>query len=291
MHTNYTLVTPARNESDYIGKTIKSVISQTILPQKWVIVSDGSTDGTDEIVKRYANEYDFIILVHLDSTGDRNFGAKVNAIHTGYNFIKKLNFNYFGNLDADISFDPNYYEKILSEFEKNPKLGIAGGRIVDVDQEENQKIIGSLNSVGCAVQMFRRQCYEKIGGYLPLKIGGEDAVAETMARMYGWEVKTFSEINVNHHRLMGTAGQNIYKARFFGGVEEYVIGYHPLFLLAKCIYRLQEKPKILGSVFRLIGYFWSWCRRQKREVSDDFINYLRKEQMQRLRSTFWGKSI
>ena len=291
MKTKYVIVTPARDEDAYIENTINAVIQQTILPLKWFIISDGSTDNTDVIVKKYADDSDFIEFIRLDSGKKRDFGSKVKAIQVGYEKLQHLDYDFFGNLDADISFGAYYYEQILNQFNQNPKLGIAGGMIIDVGEDENRKILGSLNSVGCAVQMFRRQCYDTIGGYLPLKIGGEDSVAEAMARMHGWEVWTFPEIKVQHHRRMGTEGGSIYKARFLSGIEAYVIGYHPIFQVVKCLYRIQEQPKFIGSVLRFGGYCWSWCRRLEREVSEDFIKYLRTEQMQRLKSQVLGRKV
>ncbi|MGH1362061.1 MAG: glycosyltransferase [Calditrichia bacterium] len=280
----YTLITPARNEEAYLEKTIQTVIAQTILPQRWVIVSDGSTDRTDEIAGKYAAEYDFIQLIANDADAERNFGSKSKAIEYGYKQLSGIDYDYIGNLDADVAFAPNYYEQILTKFEENPKLGVAGGIRYDlVSGETFEKVMCAKNSVGGPFQLFRRECYEKIGGYLPLKYGGVDAVAETMARMHGWQVQSFDEYRVNHFRRTGTAGRGIIHARFRAGIKDYLIGYHPLFQLLRGTYHMLGSPFLIGGAAFLSGYFWAALRRLKRPVSDEFVSYLRTEQMARLR--------
>jgi len=280
----YTLITPARNEEAYLEKTIQAVIAQTILPQRWVIVSDGSTDRTDEIAGKYPTEHDFIQLIANDGDAERNFGSKSKAIEYGYKQLAGIDYDYIGNLDADVAFAPNYYEQILTKFEENPKLGVAGGIRYDlVSGEKFEKVLCAKNSVGGPFQLFRRECYEKIGGYLPLKYGGVDAVAETMARMHGWQVQSFDEYRVNHFRRTGTAGRGIIHARFRAGMKDYLIGYHPLFQLLRGTYHMLGSPFLIGGAAFLTGYFWAALRRLKRPVSDEFVRYLRTEQMARLR--------
>ncbi len=278
----YVLITPARNEEAYIESTILSVVSQTILPKKWVIVSDGSNDHTDEIVCKYADKYKFLQLIRLERKNNRNFSSKVNAINMGYKQLKNIEYDSIGNLDADVFFDKNYYENILQKLEQNQKLGIAGGIILEKIKGKYfpQKI--SLNSVAGAVQLFRRKCYEEIGGYLPITIGGIDAFAEIMARKMGWEVQTFPEIKVFHSRRVGKGKENILKAIFHQGIEFYALGYHPLFQLVRCIYRIKDKPIIVGSMLILCGYFYAFISKYKREVPDDVISFLRKEQLKRI---------
>jgi poly-beta-1,6-N-acetyl-D-glucosamine synthase len=287
---SYVLITPARNEEAYIEKTIESVISQTILPKKWVIVSDGSTDRTDEIVSDYVARYDFIQLLRVAGDGNRNFGSKVNAFNAGYKQLEGIDYDFIGIVDADVSFDSDYYENVLARFEQNPKLGIAGGIFFDVYDGKSHgkphKALVSLNSVRGPIQLFRRRCYRDIGGYIPQKLGGEDTVAEVMARMYGWEVQSFPKLKGLHHRLTGTEGLTIWRARFRQGIVAYSLGYHPLFQIAKCLYRVAEKPSFIGSILTMCGYYWSALRQDERIVSTDFVKYIRQEQMHRLKSLF-----
>jgi glycosyltransferase involved in cell wall biosynthesis len=283
MDKSYVLVTAARNEEAFIEKTIQSVICQSVLPQKWVIVSDGSTDRTDEIVRKYTVKYDFIQLVCVRTCSNRNFASKVNAINAGYKQVKNTEYDYLGILDADVSFEVSYYESVLAKFNQNIKLGIAGGIIIDVCDGKFNKKYTSPESVSGAIQLFRRQCYEQIGGYIPLEDGGVDAVAEVMARMKGWQTRAFSELKVFHYRRMGTKGRNIYSVRFRQGREDYLLGYHPLFELAKCLLRIKEKPYFVGSLLWIWGYYWPWLSKIKREIPDDIVRYLRQEQLRRLK--------
>jgi glycosyltransferase involved in cell wall biosynthesis len=284
---NYVLITPARNEEAYIEKTIQAVIFQTVLPKKWVIVSDGSIDRTDEIVNNYVAKHNFMELVKTSGYAKRNFGSKNKAINLGYTLLKDIEYEYIGNLDADVSFDSSYYENILSKFQSNKKIGIAGGVRYDLCNGKFEKVIRSRNSVAGAFQLFRCECYETIGGYISLKYGGMDAVAEIMARMHGWKVESFPEIEVFHYRPTGTGTGNILNARFRNGVRDYLIGYHPLFQTLRVLRRTLKRRFLIGSFCWMCGYYWAALLRYKRPVSDDFIKYLRSEQITRLRSVFF----
>ena len=287
IYKNYVLITAARDEEAYIEKTIHAVISQTVLPRKWIIVNDCSTDSTDAIVRRYADKHGFMELIHARSTGNRNFASKVNAINSGYERLNGLRYDYIGILDADITFDPRYYENVVARFEQDPRLGIAGGLFWDCDGEKCKKVPIGKHSVCGAVQLFRRSCYEDIGGLMPIQAGAEDTVAELLARMRGWKVQTFPDFGGLHLKpveSMYTA--NIWRLRFQLGRREHLLGYHPLFELAKCIGRVAEKPYVFGAVMRWCGYCWAMLRRERRAVADDVVNFLRRDQVQRLKSIF-----
>jgi poly-beta-1,6-N-acetyl-D-glucosamine synthase len=280
----YVLITAARNEEAFIEKTLQSVIAQTTPPLKWVIISDGSTDQTDAIVEQYARNHEFILKKRRPGDKVRNFGSKVRAFNLGYEYLKDLEFEFVGNLDADISIEPTYYEGILSKFELSDRLGIAGGTRFDLCNGRFRRVHTARNSVGGPYQFFRRQCYETIGGYQPLKLGGIDAVAEIMARMHGWEVKTFPEFKIYHYRCTGTAGGNIFKGNFRRGMQNYVIGYHPLFQIASCVFQFLNYPVVIGSLAVMSGYFCAACRRNEKVVADEVVYYLQAEQLTRLRS-------
>ncbi len=234
----YVLITAAKNEESYIEKTIKSVISQTIKPEKWIIVSDGSTDRTNDIVKQYSDKNNFIELIALPPKKERNFSSKVNALNQALKKIAGMDYDFIGNLDADVTLDKSYYEEVFLSFHSNPKLGIAGGIILDcVDDKVNPQNI-SLNSVAGAIQVFRKQCFENIGYYIPFKYGGEDAYMEIKARMAGWDVQTLTELKVLHHRPTGTGMGSLSKANLRSGKMFYTLGYSPIFLLVRCFYRI-----------------------------------------------------
>jgi glycosyltransferase involved in cell wall biosynthesis len=280
----YVLITPARNEDKYIEKALEAVVSQTILPVMWIIVSDNSTDRTVEIVQKYENDHKFIRLIHINEGKERNFSSKVHAFNLGYEQLKGQNYDYLGILDADISFHSDYYESILKQFCRNDRLGIGGGIRYDWCRGKFVKVINSPISVGGAFQLFRRQCFEDIGGFTPIDIGGEDTVAEISARMKNWEVRSFAEIKVYHHRYTGTAKSSLLKSFFLEGIKHHTIGYHPVFEVIRCMYRTIERPFVIGSVLTLCGYCWGNFKSFKKVTTPAFVRYLRREQVGRIQS-------
>jgi glycosyltransferase involved in cell wall biosynthesis len=283
----YVLVTPARNERHLIEGAIRSVIAQTHLPSKWVIVSDGSTDGTDEIVARFAKEHTWIELLRMPEHRDRSFAAKAVCFNAGYDHLKSTNFDLIGNLDADITFGQDYYEFLVGKFAEMPRLGVAGTPFIQEANQPQSHTYGhqfaDLQHVSGACQMFRRRCFEEVGGYTPIKGGGIDWVAVTTARMKGWETRTFLEKTCFHHRKMGTADRNPLMARFRHGQEDYYVGGHPLWQILRGIFQMRTKPLVLGGLFLVLGYFWAMVRRVRRPVSAELISFHRAEQVARLR--------
>jgi len=279
---DYVLVTAARNEEKFIASTLQSVVQQTILPRKWAIVSDGSTDRTDEIVSDFAREYAFISLVRSSASGARSFGAKVRAFRMGHEQLRNVSYDYVGNLDADVSFAPDYFERVFRHFQRIPKLGIGGGIIHELISGTFVPQRTSLNSVAGAVQMFRRRCYEEIGGYVPLRYGCIDSAAEIMTRMHGWEVLTFADIAVRHHRRVSSGTGSMLKTIFRHGLGHHSIGYHPLFEVLRNAYGLTDRPYVLGSLLTTLGYFWAVATRKEPGLPKEVVTYLRSEQMERL---------
>jgi len=278
----YALITPARNEEAYIEKTVRSVISQTILPTKWIIVSDGSTDHTNSIVSKYLSQCTFIELLCLQHNEFWGFGSKAKAIEAGYAKIRESDFDFIGNLDADITFNNRYYESVLNRFSQNNRLGIAGGMIAELYKDRFEVLKYNTKSVAGAVQLFRRKCYDEIGGYIPLKYGGIDAVAEIMARMHGWEIESFLDIIAYHHRRIGGTNAGLLYSRFHFGIRDYSLGTHPMFMILKSIDRLREKPRLVGGMLMLCGYMWEFIKREKQSVPDNVVKFLRKEQKERM---------
>ena len=280
----YILITAARNEEQLIEKTIKSVTSQSHKPMKWFIVSDNSTDQTDAIVEKYSNQFSFIELIKNKTQNNRDFASKVYAVNLAISKISDLDYDFVGILDADITFETDYYESMLKEFENNPKLGIAGGEFYDIVGKKKIRVLKSSQSVRGGVQLFRKECFLKIGKFTPLKYGGEDIITEVTARKNGWIVKSFEYQMLEHHRQTGTGGWNILEAKFREGMNAYSMGYHPIFQITKSIYRIKERPYIISGILHLIGFIWANIRRSPRVVQKDFIDYLRGEQLHRIRT-------
>ncbi|HYG36029.1 MAG TPA: glycosyltransferase family A protein [Clostridia bacterium] len=279
----YIIITPAHNEQAFIAKTAESVIAQTIRPLKWIVVDDASTDRTDEIISRYSAQHDFIQLLSVKRPAGRHFGNKVNAFNRGWAEARKLEFDYIGNLDADISFEPNYFETILGEFQKDSKLGLAGGMVHTRIGEKYVSQAVALDSVAGAVQLFRRKCFDQVGGYLALPYGGIDAAAEISARTHGWKTRTFPECRVFEHRLTGSATARPLFSRVKEGRRMYSLGYSCCFFAARCVFRSLEKPLLLGSVAALLGFLGSMLRRRPVVLPPEAVQYLRAEQNQKLK--------
>jgi glycosyltransferase involved in cell wall biosynthesis len=279
--TSYVLLTAAFNEEAYIAETIKSVLAQLVLPRIWVIVSDGSTDRTDKIIERYANRHSFIRLIRREKDQNRGFASKVFALRIGLQTLALETIPFIGILDADISLDPSYYRDLLKKFEEDPTLGLAGGWYSEkVDGEFRMSQGNNTSSVPGAIQVFRRKCYEDIGGLLPIEYGGEDWYAEIMARKYGWRVRSFSELTARHLRETGTAGSSL-RYCYQQGIADFSLGSHPMFELAKLARRIVWRPYVVGALARLSGFLLAHFY-GKRMVPPDFVAFLRKEQMARL---------
>jgi poly-beta-1,6-N-acetyl-D-glucosamine synthase len=290
-HKPYVLVTPAHNEKDFIELTIKSVVAQTVRPLMWVIVSDRSFDGTDEIVRSYAEKHPFIHLVrNNDKPSERNTAAKVHAIGLGIKAIGRTEYAYFGNLDADISFGETYFETLLQHFESDNKLGVIGGRIFHADSRgRTLEHNASIESVAGAIQFFRRECFHEIGGYLPIPGGMEDGIAEITARYHGWKTRSFKDLPVLHHRELGVAGRSVYEARFSSGFTEYVVGFSLAYHAIRALSRLFERPYFIGSVLIFSGYMWGLLLRQPKVIPYPITRFVRREQMNKLFALLLGR--
>jgi len=282
---NYVLVTPARNEAQYIELVIESMTAQTLPPLRWVIVSDGSTDGTDEIVSKYLTTYPWIELVRMPERNERHFAGKVNAFNAGYERVRVLNFDVVGNLDADVSFEPDHFEFLLARMAENDRLGLAGSPFREGNFQYDYRIQSSENVWG-GCQLFRRECYEAIGGYMPIKGGCIDHVAVLSARMHGWQTQTFTDRVCIHHRVMGTALHGKLKAKFKLGMKDQFVGNHPVWEIFRTFYQMKHRPYVLGGLALGLGYVYSMVRRKEGTLSPTFVEFVRREQMRRLKALF-----
>jgi GT2 family glycosyltransferase len=278
----YVLITPARNEAAFIEKTIQSVVAQTNLPLKWVIVSDGSTDDTDEIVKRYAAEHPWIELIRMPERRERHFAGKVYAFNVGYARLMDLDYDVIGNLDGDTSFDEDYFDFLLKKFVDNPRLGVAGTPFREESFQYDFSFT-SIEHVSGACQLFRRECFEEVGGYVPIKTGGVDLVAVTTARMKGWQTRSFLEKLYFHHRKISSAKRGALGIAYDAGRTDYTHGSDPVWQFFRCIYQMSRPPIVIGGVLCFAGFFWALATRAEKVVTPDFARFRRVEQMRRLR--------
>jgi len=282
----YVIVSPARNEARSIESTIQSVVAQTVLPLRWVIVSDGSTDGTDEIVQKYVADHPWIELLRMPERKERNFAGKVYAFNAGRERVKDLPYEVLVSLDADITFESDYFEFLLGKLAADAGLGLVGTPFRETTNETYDYRFVSIEHVSGACQVFRRKCFEDFGGYLPVKGGAIDNIAVISARMKGWKTRTFTEKSCLHHRAMGTAQQSAWAARFKFGGKDYAIGNHPLWEVFRTAYQMTKRPFVIGGVALGAGYVWAWLRRAERPVSGELMRFHRREQMARLKRFF-----
>lgn len=286
-YTSYVVVTPVRDEQEYLPYTIDSMLRQTILPAEWVIVNDGSNDTTASIINECAQRYPWIRAVHRKDRGFRKCGAGIiEAFYAGYHALTRNDWAFMSKLDGDLSFEPDYFEKAFGQFAANPKLGIGGGTLYHVENDEHQLEHCPRFHVRGGAKIYRRECWEAIGG---LWVGlGSDTVDEVKANMLGWSSMSFPDLLMRHHRFTG-ASYGRWGALVKDGKADYVSGYHPLFILAKCAVRLFRYPFVLSSITHLFGYLSAYLQHLPRVDDPQLIRYLQSQQLARLsgRATIW----
>jgi glycosyltransferase involved in cell wall biosynthesis len=283
----YVIISPVRDEEEYITETIQSVMAQTMLPYEWVIVDDGSTDDTGKIIDGYASKIPWIKAVHRDNRGFRKAGGGViEAFYDGFGALSTRDWQFIIKLDGDLSFQADYFENCFQEFTKDPKLGIGGGEIyhrVDgaLEIEKNPRF-----HVRGATKIYRRECWETIEGLFAAP--GWDAVDEVKANMLGWNTRSFESLKVIHQRYTGAADGN-WRDAVKNGLADYIAGYHPLWMFAKCLTRLGRKPYLVGSFGHFYGFLSGYAKKVPQVDDPALIRYLRQQQLRRLllRSSIW----
>ncbi len=280
----YVLITAAKNESANILRTLESVTAQTRPPARWVIVDDGSTDATPEIVEKFAEEYDWIELIRQPRRDDRSFAGKAHAVNAGLAACSRLEFGVVGNLDADVSFGPEYMAFLVAKFEEDPNLGVAGTPFTEEGgYDSTRDSFEGRNYVPGPCQLFRLECWRQIGGYVANKAGGVDWIACTASRMNGWKVCAFPEKSFHHHRSMGTAQRGKNASMFSYGEKDYYLGGSFVWEVFRCFYRMSKRPLITGGISLMAGYMWAAIRRMPKVAPPEMIKFHQKEQRIKLK--------
>jgi len=276
----YVVITPVRDEEEFVGLTIEAVRGQTVPPVEWVIVNDGSTDRTRAIIELQASQTPWIHVVHRSNRGFRKSGGGViDAFYEGYRALQCNDWDFVVKLDGDLSFSPDYFEKCLTHFSEQPRLGIGGGEIYhDVGGQLRLEANPRFHVRG-ATKIYRKACWEAIGGLEAA--AGWDTVDEVKANMLGWHTCSFPELQLVHHRLTGAAEGQL-RDQVKHGSACYYCGYHPLFLVASCLKRLFRKPYIIGSAATCYGFFRGYFAHLPRVNDVLLINYVRAQQLRRL---------
>lgn len=280
----YIICTPVKNEVKYIENTIKSVIKQTIKPLEWLIVSDNSIDGTDEVIIGYGKDFPFIRLLKYTYNGISQLVSAKKAYAAKHALLnaKSMDFGFFCGMDSDITFSENLFEELMKNMEKDPKLGLCGGFIYNVFDNGIGPYFNTSHTVGGPLQFFRKQCYNDIGGWQP--VGMEDGLAVTMAKMHGWNVKSFSNLIIYHHKPSGIKGRNIFAAKFKLGRLERLHGDHPLYQFARSFRYFFWRPKVFGTLLRIAGYWYSIIKHEKIDTPPEIVAYIRKDQFNKIKS-------
>jgi len=285
--TRYVVITPVRDEEKYLPFTIESMVGQTVRPLEWVIVDDGSKDGTGRVIDEATRQHSWIRGIRRQDRGYRKWGAGIiEAFYDGFHALTCANWEFMAKMDGDLSFEPGYFAGMFDKFEQNIRLGIGGGYLYHVDNGQRALEQNPTFHVRGGAKIYRRACWEAIDG---LWVGpGSDTVDEVKANMLGWSTRSFLDLQIQHHRWTGAA-----YGRWGGivknGKTDYVSGYHPLFLLAKCVARLAQRPFLVGSVALLYGYVSAYLQRIPRVNDPQLIKYLQHQQLAKLcgQETIW----
>lgn len=284
----YVVISPVKDEAEFIEQTIQSMIQQTVRPTAWVIVNDGSHDGTEAIVRGYAGAFDWIRLVNRPDRGMRQRGKGV--IEAFYAGLETLNgaYDYVVKLDGDLTFEPAYFESLLHEFASDPQLGIAGGGVYESPDGKTWVLYTPRDHVRGATKMYRRACFDAIGGLSAAM--GWDGIDEWKALSLGWKVQSFLELKVYHYRFTGAATGYL-KSCVEQGDGAYRMGYHPLFMVARGIRRMTDRPYVIGGAAMVWAYFRSWLRREEMLADPKVVRYVRRTQLRKLAGVLVGKPI
>jgi poly-beta-1,6-N-acetyl-D-glucosamine synthase len=287
MKTKYVVISPVRDEEAYIRFTVDCMAHQTILPEEWIIIDDGSTDRTGSILDEFARVYPWIRVVHRTNRGFRKAGGGVvEAFNEGYRTVKPPDWDFLVKLDGDLSFEPDYFEKCFKIFAQEPRLGVGGGVICYLENGIKEFEKTPAFHVRGATKIYRRNCWYEIGGFWPAP--GWDTMDEVKASMLGWTTRSFDDLHIIHHRHTGTA-EGLWSGLVKNGRANYICGYHPLFMFSKCLLRIFQKPYLIGSVALLHGFLSGYWKRIPQVDDPKTIRYLRQQQLGRLwgRETIW----
>jgi poly-beta-1,6-N-acetyl-D-glucosamine synthase len=289
---SYVIVSPVRDEEEFLSVTIASVCAQRHRPSVWVLVNDGSSDRTAQLINEAAARHPWIRSVHRANRGIRQAGTGVvDAFYAGYRQLTRTDHDYIVKLDGDLSFGPMYFEQCLSRMAANPSLGIVGGTCCVLDA-------GSLVPefprdpgfhVRGPTKIYRRTCFEQIKGLVAAP--GWDTIDQMSANMLGWKTGTFRDILLRHHRPTGAA-YGAWKDSAKCGLANYVAGYHPAFMVCKCLLRMLRRPfggGVQDGLGHLAGFAKGYVLRVPRSADERLVSYVRNEQWRALtfRRSLW----
>ncbi len=281
----YVIISPVRDEEKYLPNTIASMVAQTVKPVEYVLVDDGSTDNTAEIIKAAAEKHPWIRYVRRPDRGERRVGPGViEAFYDGFQALQTTDYDYIGKMDGDLTFGPRYFEALFEKFERDGYLGAASGKLfLELDNGRLVEERHAKEMVVGGMQFYRRKCFENIDGFVRQVMW--DGIAYHRSRMAGWRTTSFRdpELRIFDHRLMGSSHKSVYHGRIRWGWGQYFLGTHPLYILAIGLYRSRERPFLIGGLLIIIGYLKGWLTRANRYEHPGFRRSLHAWQMERLK--------
>ncbi|MDH3347168.1 MAG: glycosyltransferase family 2 protein [Desulfobulbaceae bacterium] len=280
-NVKYLVISPCRNEAEFMRRTLDSMIGQTIRPDLWLIVDDGSTDQTPNVLAEYAGKHDFIKIIPRSNRGHRSVGPGViEAFYAGYHAVHPNEFDYICKLDLDLDLPPRYFEILLQRMEENPRLGTCSGKPYFLDKKTGRLVsekCGDENSVGMT-KLFRKRCFDQIGGFVQQVMW--DAIDGHRCRMLGWIAVSWDEPDLQfvHLRPMGSSQQSMLTGRMRHGFGQYFMGTGLVYMTASALYRMTRPPYLIGGLGMWLGYVKSIFARQKRLEDPIFRSFLRRYQ-------------
>ncbi len=287
--TRFVVISPVRNEAGYLQRTIDSIMGQTLRPALWVIVDDGSSDDTPDIASRIASRHEWIRFYARPDRGRRAVGGGViEAFYDGLSQVNLADYDYLCKLDGDLELPHRYFERVLEHFEAEPRLGTMSGKVymrLSDGRLVSERIADDM-SVG-AMKFYRVACFRDIGGFQ--RVASWDGIDCHLCRMKEWLAYSSDEpdLRVVHLRQMGSSHKGIWTGRKRWGRGKYFMGSHPLYVLAVSVYRMMERPWIVGGLGIAVGYLAAMLRRQPRFDNTEGRKFLRRYE---LKCLFLGKS-
>lgn len=294
----FVIISPVRDEAEYLDATIRSVVEQTIRPVQYILVNDGSSDSTLEIIQRWSAQYSWIVPVDRKEGSNRSAvkdqkrgkrareAKEIIAFYDGFQHLTMADWHFLVKLDGDLGFAPDYFERCFMEFGNDPQLGVGGGVICHMENDVPVVEANPLFHVRGATKIYRKECWDAIGGVV--KGAAWDTLDELKANMLGWSSRSFSDLQVIHFRHTGAANgkwQNAVKK----GEWNYISGYHPLFMVVKVVWNIFKRPWIKGAAGLLCGYVSAFWNKTVRIDDPQLIRYIQNQQLRRLsfRQTIW----
>lgn len=278
------VISPVRNEEALVRFTLDAMVSQSVQPEEWLFVDDGSTDNTRGIIESYARVHPWIRVVSLPDRGFRQLGSGViAAFDFGVSQLRTSNYRYIAKLDGDMSFPPRYLETMLKRLEEEPDLAAVSGKVFRPDKRGFALEYIRDEMVAGQFKLYKRDAFEKIGGFTRTILW--DGIDIHRCRMRGYRTLSFHdpEARLIHHRLMGSSDQNVLKGRARLGRGIWFMGYHPIYAMASGLFRMREKPYVIGGLIIIGNYFYAAMRGEPRFEDGEFIRDLQHWQLERLR--------